>query len=148
MERWQAGGQPSAGTPYSGPNRFRCGARGSRVTLYLDTSSLVKLYVAETGSDAVRKLVDAATVVATSCVAYTETRAALARRRRERALRPAELASAKKTFEVEWPKYLTVEVTSALCRQAGELAERYRLRAYDSVHLAAFAEVARGAGVR
>lgn len=118
------------------------------MTLYLDTSSLVKLYVAEPGSDAVRKLVSAATVVATSSVSYTEARAALARRRRERALRPAEFASAKKTLEVEWPKYLTIEVTSALCRHAGELAERYRLRAYDSIHLAAFAEVARAAGVR
>lgn len=44
--------------------------------------------------------------------------------------------------------YLTVEVTSALCRQAGEFAERYRLRPFDSLHLAAFAEVAREAGVR
>lgn len=118
------------------------------MTLYLDTSSLVKLYVAEPGSDAVRKLVDAATVVATSSIAYTETRAALARRHRERALRPAAFASAKKTFEAEWSKYFTVEVTSTLCREAGEFAERYRLRAYDSVHLAAFAEVAREAGVR
>ena len=118
------------------------------MTLYLDTSSLVKLYVTEPGSDAVRKLVDAATIVATSSIAYTETRAALARRRRELALRPAAFASAKRAFEAEWPKYFTVEVTSALCHQAGEFAERYRLRAYDSVHLAAFAEVAREAGVR
>ena len=95
-----------------------------------------------------RKLVDAATIVATSSIAYTETRAALARRRRERALRPAAFVSARKTFESEWSKYFTVEVTSAVCREAGELAERYRLRAYDSVHLAAFAEVAREAGVR
>ena len=118
------------------------------MTLYLDTSSLVKLYVTEPGSDVVRKLVDAATIVATSSIAYTETRAALARRRRERALRPAVFTSAKRTFEAEWPQYLTVEVTSALCRQAGEFAEQYRLRAYDSMHLAAFAEVAREAGVR
>ena len=118
------------------------------MTLYLDTSSLVKLYVAEPGSDAVRKLVDAATVVATSSVAYTETRAALARRRRERALLPAAFVSAKKAFEAEWSKYFTVDVTLILCREAGEFAERYRLRAYDSVHLAAFAEIARAAGVR
>ena len=118
------------------------------MTLYLDTSSLVKLYVAEPGSDAVRKLVDAATVVATSSVAYTETRAALARRRRERALQPAAFASAKKAFDAEWSKYFTVDVTLTLCREAGEFAERYRLRAYDSVHLAAFAEIAREAGVR
>lgn len=118
------------------------------MTLYLDTSSLVKLYVAEPGSDAVRTLVDAATVVATSAVAYTEARAALARRHRERALLPAAFASAKKTFEADWTKYLAVGVTSSLCREAGEFAERYRLRADDSVHLAAFAEIAREAGVR
>jgi len=93
------------------------------VTLYLDTSSLVKLYVAEPDSDAVRKLVDAATVVATSSIAYAETRAALA------SLRPAAFPSAKKTFETVWPKYFSVDVTSALCREAGEFAERYRLRA-------------------
>ncbi len=118
------------------------------MTLYLDTSSLVKLYVAEPGSDAVRKLVDGATVVATSAIAYTETRAALARRQRDRTLRGAAFATTKKAFESDWPKYLAVEVTAALCREAGELAERFRLRAYDSVHLAAFAEVAREAGVQ
>jgi uncharacterized protein len=118
------------------------------VTLYLDTSSLVKLYVEEPDSDTVRKLVESAAIVSTATIAYTETRAALARRRRERALRPAAFASAKKSFDAEWPKYFTIEVTPALCRQAGDFAERYRLRAYDSVHLAAFAEIARAAGVR
>jgi uncharacterized protein (TIGR03435 family) len=42
------------------------------VTLYLDTSSLVKLYVAEPGSDNVRDLVADADVVATSAIAYVE----------------------------------------------------------------------------
>lgn len=50
---------------------------------YLDTSALVKLYVHEQGSETVRKLVDAASVVATSKVAYPEARAALARGFRE-----------------------------------------------------------------
>jgi predicted nucleic acid-binding protein len=118
------------------------------VTLYLDTSSLVKLYVAEPGTEAVRKLVNQATIVATSLVAYPETRAALARRRRERALRPAAFMSAKRTFEADWPKYFTIEVSASLCREAGELAERYRLRGYDSVHLASYAEIARQAGAR
>lgn len=118
------------------------------MTLYLDTSSLVKLYVTEPGTDAVRRLIDEATIVATSCVAYPETRAALARRRRERALRPVAFALAKRTFEADWSKYLTIEVTASICREAGELAERYRLRGYDSIHLASFAEVARQAGAR
>jgi uncharacterized protein len=116
------------------------------VTLYLDTSSLVKLYVAEAGADLVRRLVVEATVVATSVVAYAELRAALARLRRERALTAAQFASAKRAFDQDWPTYLSLEVTGPLSREAGHLAERFALRGFDAVHLASFAEVARRAG--
>lgn len=116
------------------------------MTLYLDTSSLIKLYVAETGSDAVQQSVGEATAVSTSLVAYAETRAALARLRREGQLTGPEFSSAKRQFEEEWPSYLAVEVTDALCRVAGQLAETYKLRGFDSIHLASFAEVARRAG--
>jgi predicted nucleic acid-binding protein len=116
------------------------------VTLYLDTSSLVKLYVAEAGSDEVRGLVGQAAVVATSGIAYPECRAALARRRRERALSPAAFSRATRAFEDDWPRYLVVGVSASICREAGDLAQRYRLRGYDSVHLASYLEVARRAG--
>lgn len=116
------------------------------MTLYLDTSSLVKLYVTEAGSDAVRQLVGEAKVVATSVVAYAETRGALARLRREGTLTASKLASAKREFEDQWPTYLTLEASDALCRAAGEFAEKYSLRGFDSIHLASFAEVARRAG--
>lgn len=118
------------------------------MTLYLDTSSLVKLYVAEPDMEAVRRLVSDATIVATSQIAYPETRAALARRRREGALSTGAFAMAKRTFDADWAKYFAVEVTASLCREAGELAERLRLRGYDSVHLASFVEVVRRAGAR
>jgi uncharacterized protein len=116
------------------------------VILYLDTSSLAKLYIDEAGSDTVRALVTQAAVVATSPLAYPEFRAALARRRRERALSAADFTRTKKAFEADWSHYVTVDVTSALCREAGALAERYRLRGYDSVHLASYAHVARSPG--
>ena len=116
------------------------------MTLYVDTSSLVKLYVREAGSDLVRQLVGAATVVATSVVAYPETRAALARLRREGVLSAARVASARSEFEEQWPAYLTLEATDSLCRLAGDLAEKYGLRGFDSIHLASFNEVARRAG--
>lgn len=114
------------------------------MTLYLDTSSLVKLYVAEAESEAVRRLVDDADVVATAAIAYLEARAALARRRREGDLPARAFAAAKRALD--WPRYLAVDVSAALCREAGALAERYGLRGYDSVHLAAFQQVARAAG--
>ena len=121
-------------------------ARGSSVTLYLDTSSLVKLYVAEEESESVRRLVESVDIVATAAVAYPEARAALARRRREGGLRPKPFAEAKRALDRDWPRYLAVDVTAALCADAGDLAERYRLRGYDSVHLAAYLQVARAAG--
>ena len=116
------------------------------MTLYLDTSSLVKLYVAEDESDAVRRLVDDADIVATAAIAYPEARAALARRRREGDLPARAVVTAKRALDDDWARYLKVDVTAALCREAGALAERYALRGYDSVHLAAFVTVARAAG--
>lgn len=118
------------------------------MTLYLDTSSLVKLYVTEVGSDVVLQLVDQATVVATSIVAYAETRATLARLRRSGDLSVARFASAKSEFETQWAAYLVLDATAPLSREAGEFAERYALRGFDALHLASFAEVARRAGPR
>ena len=77
--------------------------------LYLDTSSLIKLYVAEAGVDLVLALLDKAAVVATSVVAYAETRAALARLRREGRLSAPDFSSAKRDFERDWPAYLTLD---------------------------------------
>lgn len=116
------------------------------MTLYLDTSSLVKLYVAEDESDAVHRLVEDADIVATATIAYPEARAALARRRREGDLPARTFAAAKRALDDDWARYLRVDVTAAICREAGALAARYALRGYDSVHLAAFLTVARAAG--
>ena len=118
------------------------------MTLYLDTSSAIKLYVLEAGSDVVHTLVSGAAVVATSAITYAETRAGLARLRRERALTSPKYIAAKREFEQQWPSFMALDATDALCRMAGALAERYRLRGFDSVHLATFAEVARRAGPR
>ena len=46
--------------------------------LYLDTSSLVKLYVEEEDSAKIADLANASKVAATSIIAYTEARAAFA----------------------------------------------------------------------
>ncbi|PYQ19805.1 MAG: VapC toxin family PIN domain ribonuclease [Acidobacteria bacterium] len=109
--------------------------------LYLDTSSLVKLYVVEPGSDDVQRLVERAELVSTSVVAYAETRAALARRRRERSLAPAGYRRAKAAFEADWPRLLTLEVAEPLARRAGDLAELHRLRGFDALHLASYLTV-------
>ena len=88
------------------------------MTLYLDTSSAIKLYVLEAGSDVVRALVGAAAVVATSAITYAEARAGLARLRRDGALTVPKYTSVKREFEQQWPSFMTLDATDALCRTA------------------------------
>jgi uncharacterized protein len=47
------------------------------------------------------------------------------------------IARARRRFVADWPRYLTLEVTHELVVLAGEYAEAFALRAYDSVQLAA-----------
>lgn len=109
--------------------------------LYLDTSSLVKMYVEEPGSPAVHSQVEESELVTTSIVAYAEARAALARRRREGSLTPAEHRKAKAGLDADWPRVLTVDVTESVAKWAGDLAERQRLRGFDALHLATYLTV-------
>jgi predicted nucleic acid-binding protein len=112
-------------------------------TLYLDTSSLVKLYVDEPGGDEVRQDFSDCEAGATSAVSYADARAAFARRHREGSLTVAQFRLVKRDFDADWFGFAVVEPTMAVCRAAGELAERYGLRGFDSIHLASFLHLAR-----
>ena len=112
---------------------------------YLDTSSLVKIYVDEPGSGAVRTLVEEAAITATSIVAYAEARAAFARKFRENSLRPGEHRRIKEALDSDWEHYLVLEVTEHLIKEAGLLAENRALRGFDSIHLAAAVSLRREA---
>lgn len=111
------------------------------MTLYLDSSSLVKIFVDEVGSEDVRALVSRSEIQTTSVVSLAEVRSALARMRREKALTPATYADAKRRFVDGWPALLSHEVTQDLARLAGDLAEKHGLRGFDSIHLATFQHV-------
>lgn len=108
------------------------------MTLYLDSSSLAKLYSEEAGSAKIARLVANATVVATSALAYPEVRSALARKRRERRLTARQLETARELFESDWAMLLVLACDDALARSAGALAEKHAIRGADAVHLAAF----------
>ena len=112
---------------------------------YLDTSSLVKLYVEENNSTLVRRLVESAQVVATSVVAYPEARAAFARQRREGGLTAAQHDRVRDDFEQDWPRFLAVDVSEAVYRNAGALAEKHGLRGFDGIHLASYLSLFREA---
>jgi uncharacterized protein len=111
------------------------------VTLYLDSSSLVKIFVDEDGSEEVRALVSRSDFQITSVVSLAEVRSALARMRREKALTPAKFAEAKRSFAEDWSSVVSIEVSGALAQRAGDLAEKHGLRGFDSIHLATFAHL-------
>ncbi|HXT69535.1 MAG TPA: PIN domain-containing protein [Vicinamibacterales bacterium] len=60
------------------------------MTLYLDTSDLVKVYIDGAGSAEIRDLVSGADAVVTSAITYAEVRATFVRRRLERRMTPAQ----------------------------------------------------------
>jgi predicted nucleic acid-binding protein len=104
--------------------------------LYLDTSALVKLYVNEPMSSELTAAVDEAEAVATSLLAYAEARAAFARARREARLSAQAYRHIVDAFVEDWPRYIAVEVTDRLVKDAGDLAAHRALRGYDALHLA------------
>jgi predicted nucleic acid-binding protein len=102
--------------------------------LYLDTSSLAKLYIAEAHSGSVRGWVEEAEIVATCRVAYPELISALTRRFRAGDLAKQDHAVLVKTFAKEWQRFAIIDFDEI---EAGRLAAAYGLRGFDAVHLSA-----------
>ena len=109
--------------------------------LFLDTSALVKLYIVEADSLAVHEAATRAETVAVCRIAWAEACAALARRAREVPADEAAIMAARQALAQDWPHFLIVEVTQPVVERAGEFADTFALRGYDSVQLAAACEI-------
>lgn len=105
--------------------------------LYCDTSALVKLYLREEASDEMLALANDASGIAVCRIAWAEAMAAFSRRARDILEDGPLIEQARKNLRKDWPSYIVVEVTQALVELAGEYADTFALRAYDSVQLAA-----------
>lgn len=108
--------------------------------LYLDTSSLVKLYVLEPHASLVRKWTEEAEIVATCRVAYPETMSAINRRFRQGDLAEKEYELLISKFSREWGHFVAVDFDEV---EAGRLVKLYGLRGFDAVHLSS-AKLLRG----
>lgn len=102
--------------------------------IYLDTSSLIKLYVEEAHSAAVRGLCQAATALLTCRITYAEARSALARRYRAGDLTNDQYRHIVAQLDDDWGELFVIDFDELL---AGELAERHAIRGFDAIHLAA-----------
>ena len=115
------------------------------MTVYLDTSSLVKLYVDEPDADDVQRIVGEADVVATSVLAYPEARAAFARRRREKLMTSAESRAAIRQLDADWPRFVVIllgdELSHGVVDRGPRGADAHGIRGCDAVHLASFEDL-------
>jgi hypothetical protein len=102
------------------------------VTTYLDSSTLLKLYVDEADSDDAQRFVDADPVLVTAWVTLVEVRRNLAR-----LLDGPVLARAREACERDLDAMALVSLDERGWRRAADIAETLGLRSLDAVHLAA-----------
>jgi uncharacterized protein len=110
------------------------------MSIYVDSSALLKLYFDEPDSARAEELLSADTTWVTGRHTAVEVRRNLARE-----LRAADLAAARQQFERDWQNTAVVELTQEVCDVAAELAELTGSRTLDALHLAAAKVVGGGA---
>jgi uncharacterized protein len=110
--------------------------------MYCDTSALVKLYIAEEDSHLVTKHLAEVEAVAVCRIAWAEAYAALSRRAREVPADADTIDLAKAALATDWPHFVILEINQGLVERAGDYADTFALRGYDSIQLAAAHETA------
>lgn len=102
------------------------------MTLYVDSSALVKRYVEEVDSETAEALLASDHRWVTAGHAYVEIALALRRRLGELARREAMAA-----FEADWERTFVVAIDETVCRRAAEIGMMTGARTLDALHLAA-----------
>lgn len=102
---------------------------------FLDTSALIKLYIAEDGSQALKERVGDE-VLAVSQLTYGETFATFARRFRENLLSAEEHQELGEVFANDWEAFLKIPFSDDVLLHVPELCRRHPLRGADAMQLA------------
>jgi len=104
---------------------------------FFDSSALVKAYIAETGTNWVRTIIDDEQhQIYISQLTELEVVAALTRRFRIGDLTLQERDQAARDVRQDCASYLGVDVTDEIIESSIDLALRHNLRAYDAAQLA------------
>jgi len=112
-------------------------------SLYLDSSAVVKYYIAETGSTWVQQMVDdRENTVTVSQLTAVEVAAAVERRRRAKEISQRHQVRTLARLGIDFrQRYTTAQVSDPIVELAVELTGRHPLRAYDAVQLATALEL-------
>lgn len=115
--------------------------------VYLDSSALVKRFVAEKSSAFVDHILRRHRPISTSRLSYLEICSCFARLKRQGDLSEKAHASATKQFEKEFLSYRKIELTAELIVSARTCIEKHPLRSLDAIQLASAARLKEIAGV-
>ncbi|MBI5576388.1 MAG: type II toxin-antitoxin system VapC family toxin [Deltaproteobacteria bacterium] len=104
--------------------------------IYLDSSALVKRYIAEEGSGAVDRLLADHPYAATSRLAYPEILSALHRKQLAGDFPARVLGDLVKAFESDWNRLFVLEFPEELLPIVKQTIRKHAVRGADSIHLA------------
>lgn len=102
------------------------------MSVYFDSSAMVKRYLAEPGRDVVDSALAATTQPVTSDLTIVEVRRALGR-----VASPVERVGAKVVFEHDLQTFIVVRLDAEVIERAAAIAEVTALRSLDAIHVAA-----------
>lgn len=102
------------------------------MSLYVDTSALLKRYIDEDDSPACERLLTGDPSWVTARHTWVEVLRHLGR-----LLRGPERIRMRNPFRADWSRILVVELDATTCERAGDLAETLQVRTLDALHLAA-----------
>jgi predicted nucleic acid-binding protein len=106
------------------------------VKILIDASAIAKGLLREPDWDRAHGFLHGTDPLYASRLAYPETRSALTRARGTGRVKAEDFRALVATFDRRWRQIVVVELTERVARTAGDVAERYGLRAGDAVHLA------------
>ncbi|HET7745115.1 MAG TPA: type II toxin-antitoxin system VapC family toxin [Gaiellaceae bacterium] len=107
------------------------------MTLYYDTSAVVKLIVREAESESALDLFGSAVELASASIGYVEAQSALGRIARDRRLSATRRRRARDDLDRVWSETYVIELDDVLIRSAADTADVLQLTAGDAIHLAA-----------
>jgi len=110
------------------------------VILYLDTSSLVKLYVPEPDADMIKTLVAEAASVVTSRITCPEFYSAATRRLNSKEITRKNYELLCAAFSADWQQMYALDFDEI---EAGKLVCKHGLRGADAIHLASATQLVR-----
>ncbi len=105
--------------------------------VYADTSALAKRYWHESDTESVLRALSDALAVAIVSIGRVELVSATFRAARRGDVPQGDVAAVLAAIQREWDDFVRVPVDEGLIRDAVALVQKYPLRAYDAVHLAA-----------